>query len=170
MGVVNQMRFALVVLAVALVFSCVSASSVEICVNVNDSSNSTSLATGSCDSGEETCTSYDLDECINTVELCNGTTVDTLSGSQYSLNDNDQVVVTVFQFSNCTGTNTSATLGTCDGSCTAGITYNCGSSVWIWVIVIVVVIVVICAIVAGVAGFMYYRKRQQANYRIYDEA
>merc|ERR1712137_112769 len=146
MGVVNQMRFALVVLAVALVFSCVSASSVEICVNVNDSSNCTSLATGSCDNGEETCTSYDLDECINTVELCNGTTVDTLGGSQYSLNDNDQVVVTVFQFSNCTGTNTSATLGTCDGSCTAGVTYNCGSSVWIWVIVIVVVIVVICAL------------------------
>merc|ERR1712000_444225 len=148
----DTMRFALVVIAVLLV-SCISASSVEICVNVNDSSNCTSLATGSCDNGEET-----------------GTSIDTLGGSQYSLNDNDQVVVTVFQFSNCTGTNTSATLGTCDGSCTAGITYNCGSSVWIWVIVIVVVIVVICAIVAGVAGFMYYRKRQQANYRIYDEA
>merc|ERR1712063_78381 len=126
----DTMRFALVVIAVLLV-SCISASSVEICVNVNDSSNCTSLATGSCDNGE--------------------------------------VVVTVFQFSNCTGTNTSATLGTCDGSCNAGVTYNCGSSIWIWVIVIIVVIVIILAIVGAIGGFLFWKKKKSQTSYVYDD-
>ena len=48
---------------------------------------------------------------------------------------------------------------------------NFGSDLWIWILVIVIVIIIVIVIVAaGVAGFLYWKKKQSGNYALYNDS
>ena len=50
-------------------------------------------------------------------------------------------------------------------------TDNFGSDLWIWILVIVIVIIIVIVIVAaGVAGFLYWKKKQSGNYALYNDS
>lgn len=48
---------------------------------------------------------------------------------------------------------------------------NFGSDLWIWILVIVIIIIIVIVIVAaGVAGFLYWKKKQSGNYALYNDS
>merc|ERR1711939_921602 len=161
----STMRYTL--LALALLVSFVSAGSFQYCEQCY--SNNTAAA---CGAGDEKCVDIDFDSCMTsdpTVGVCDGSKGNLTAQSVKFTEDGDTVSKTKYQGTTCNGTQVSQNNGTCGADCAAGITYDCGSSVWIWVVVIIIVIVVILAIVGAIGGFLFWKKRQQANYRIYDD-
>lgn len=46
-----------------------------------------------------------------------------------------------------------------------------GSDIWIWIVAaIVVILVIVVVVVAAIGGFVYWKKKQQGNYALYNDS